>query len=296
MAPIRSAETSPVLDSRSKRVVETPKLDNDHLRQRFPIEKLVTSPRSAEKPPAISSTSPPKTDGMDWTPSAQQDFRPTVSVYQRNQPSALDGPLPFYGKIPSAPTPPAWKLRTQNVVKPISQVVESNPFKRDSAPSKSWPQRSHDSQQVFKEPTFFPAADHETSTGLEAWFDQAFTIDGNDKPKRDRGRPLPNSKSHPSYPSSHISQYLRLALLLGFITAWYLSENHLMVIRGNYIEAGALGSASLIAGFSLLEAMKRPLHQWNGMEILIYITELAIAVHLGAHLPQDSFGRGFFDR
>ncbi|KAJ5585210.1 uncharacterized protein N7459_005010 [Penicillium hispanicum] len=299
-APIRSTETSPVIASRNQRgIMNTNAAEKSQIRQRFPFEKLATSPRSAERPSAVPPTPPPETnDDMDWTPSAPQDIRPTVSVYQRNQPSVLDGPLPFYGNIPSAPKPPAWKLRTQTPAKLIDQVVEPNPFQQTPTRQPNpWPQKSAEPRQMFKEPTFFPATDHDTSTGLEAWFDQAFTIDTNDEPKRDRTQPQSSSRPYSGNARSHLPfQYLRLSLLLGAIAAWYFSENRLMPIRGNYIEAGALGSASLIAGFSLLEAVKKPLPHWNGMEILIYITELAAAVHLGAHLSQEPYAREYFDR
>lgn len=62
------------------------------------------------------------------------------------------------------------------------------------------------------------------------------------------------------------------------------------------MEIAALGAASLVAGFALITMVKRPLVQWNGMEILISITELAAAVHMGAHLPTVSLNRDYFDR
>ncbi|KAJ5818375.1 hypothetical protein N7474_003966 [Penicillium riverlandense] len=295
--PIRSTETSPVTAPRSRQVHSTPTANGVRNNQRFPIETLASPRPVPERSPTIPP-SPPETDDMDWTPSAPQDIRPTVSVYQRDQPSVFDGPLPFYGTLPSAPKPPAWKLQDQTPKKPIAQVVEPNPFTRiPTQQANQWQQRSGRSEPVFRPPTFFP--DQDTSTGLETLFDNAFTIQSPDDPPRSNWAQQ-NQDPRSAYPERAqkflIFQYLRLGLLGFSIFAWMSSQNRQLPIPGNYIEVGALGSASLIAGFALLELVKRPLAHWNGMEILIYITELVAAVHLGAHLPGVSFDREYFDR
>lgn len=91
-------------------------------------------------------------------------------------------------------------------------------------------------------------------------------------------------------------QYLRIGLLLASLSVWILSQYEHISITGNYIEVASLGSASLIAGFGLLEALKQPIVQWNGMEILVYFAELSAAVHLGGNLPHVSLERQYFDR
>ncbi|KAJ5224109.1 Protein of unknown function DUF2349 [Penicillium chermesinum] len=299
MAPIRSTRTSPASTSQKQKGPLAPSANSNALRNRFPVDKLAAPRVTVEKPPAIP-TPPPENDDMDWTPSRPQDLQPKISVYHRNrsQPSVFDGPNPFQGQIPAAPKPPAWTLRTKTSAKPIEQVVEPNPFHRSPTQSPtSWKRKSDSSEPIFKPPRFFPSSDHNTSTGLETLFDRAFTIETGDEPKRNWRQPKTSQKSPLTYSQAHlIFQSLRLSLLSASVVAWTLSQNQLFFIRGNYIEIGALGSASLIAGFALLEAVKRPLGEWNGMEILIYITELGAAVHFGAHLPQDSFDRHYFDR
>jgi hypothetical protein len=151
-------------------------------------------------------------------------------------------------------------------------------------------------EPVFQPPRFFPQADYNQMTGLEALFEDTFDI-SKDAPKRDRGQ-QERRQDVPSTPlqSQLVYQYLRLGLLLGSMAAWTFSQNHELFIQGNYIEASALGSASLIAGFAFLEAVKRPMVHWNGMEILVYLTELVAAVHLGSHLPKAELERAYFDR
>lgn len=299
-APLRSAETSPVSAPRTRPAQATPNASASQVRQQFPFDKLGSARRQpVEHSPIIPPTPPPETEDMDWTPSAPQDIRPTVSVYQRNQnrSSAFDGPSPFHGSIPAAPRPPAWNLRARTPAKPIEQVVEPNPFHRSpSQPPSQWQQKPSSPEPVFKPPRFFPASDHDAATGLETLFNRAFDLGAEEAPRRDWNQTRRRPNSYSNTPRQLVFQYLRLVLLLGSMAVWTYSQNHQTSIPGNYIETCALGSASLISGFTLLEAVKRPLAQWNGMEILVYITELGAAVHLGAHLPQESFEREYFDR
>lgn len=183
-------------------------------------------------------------------------------------------------------------------MKSIERVIEPNPFHRNLSQSPNhWQPKSSSPEPVFKPPKFFPASDHDASTGLETLFNRAFDLGAEEAPRAEWNRPRRRTISYAiNTPRQLIFQYLRLVLLLGSVAVWTCSQNHQTSIPGNYIETCALGSASLISGFALLEAVKRPLAQWNGMEILVYITELGAAVHLGAHLPQESFEREYFDR
>jgi len=295
--PLRSGETSPVSATRTRTTQALP-ANTSQIRQRFPFDKLGSAQPAVESPPVIPPTPPPETEDMDWTPSAPQNIQPKVSVYQRNRPSAFDGPSPFHGSLPAAPQPPAWNLRTKTPVKPIEQVIEKNPFHRDlSQPTSQWQPKPSSPETVFRPPKFFPAGDHNAATGLETLFDRAFDLGAEEAPRQEWNRPRGRPMSYSIGTSSQlVLLYLRLLLLLGSISIWTYFQNHQTSIPGNYIETCALGSASLISGFALLEAVKRPLAQWNGMEILVYITELGAAVHLGAHLPQESFDREYFDR
>jgi hypothetical protein len=268
------------------------------LQQRFPIDKLAQpQPRSPIEQSHTFTSNLTDNDGMDWSPSITHNLRPTVT--RRDQPSVLDGPHPFQGQIPAAPTPPAWKLRTQTSTKPIEQVIQPNPFHRSPTQQQGqWQQKCADAEPVFKDPKFFPPGDHDTSTGLETLFDRAFNL----QPDAGQGptwsqQPQNQGSTHFDETQSHLFYgCLRLGLLVSFITAWTISQNHQVLIPGNYVEIAALGAASLVAGFALITMVKRPLGQWNGMEILISITELGVAVHMGAHLPTVSLNRDYFDR
>ncbi|KAJ5408386.1 hypothetical protein N7509_002269 [Penicillium cosmopolitanum] len=297
-APLRSTETSPVPESRPRPIHSTPNATTSQIRQRFPFDKLGSARPIVESPQVMSPTPPPESEDMDWTPSAPQNIQPTVSVYQRNRPSAFDGPSPFHGNLPAAPQPPAWTLRNKTPVKPIEQVIEPNPFHRNLSPTQNqWQKKPTSPEPVFQPPKFFPASDHDAATGLETLFNRAFDLGAEEAPRGQWNQPKPRPISYAvNTPRQLVLQYLRLFLLLGSMTVWTYSQNHQTSIPGNYIETCALGSASLISGFALLEAVKRPLAQWNGMEILVYITELGAAVHLGAHLPQEAFEREYFDR
>ncbi|KAJ5294849.1 hypothetical protein PENANT_c014G05137 [Penicillium antarcticum] len=270
---------------------------NGGVSQRFPIETLATAPAPVEKPREIVPVM--EKDSMDWTPSTTHNLRPTIQ--QRSKQSVLNGPHPFHGQVPAAPMAPSWKLRAQPSTKPIEQVVQPNPFHRIpsqaqaqvQAPSR---QPSADAEPVFKPPKFFAPGDLDTSTGLETLFDRAFNfqseVPGPGWPQESQK----NFASRIQTPRHLFYGWLRLVLLVGFISAWTFSQNRQVFIPGNYVEIAALGAASLVAGFALISMVKRPLVQWNGMEILISITELVAAVHMGAHLPTASFDRDYFDR
>ncbi|KAJ5298582.1 L-serine dehydratase [Penicillium atrosanguineum] len=296
---VRSPGSSPAPADRGQPQINSPNGNDKPFTPSFPIGKLATAPPPADKSPVVPPTPPPVPDDMDWTPSAPQNLRPSVSVTQRNlpSPSVFDGPSPFYGNLPAAPKPPAWNLRTRQSNKPIEQVVQPNPFHRSPVQAPNMLQQYRAKPEaIFQAPRFFPRADYNQMTGLEALFEDTFDI-SKDAPKRDKGHGERNQGA-PSRPiqSQLVYQYLRLGLLLASMAAWTFSQNHELFVKGNYIEASALGSASLIAGFAFLEAVKRPMVHWNGMEILVYLTELVAAVHLGSHLPKVDFERAYFDR
>lgn len=294
---MRSPTSSPRAGHRVSHPDLTPRPTNGGTREPFPIHRL-SSPQSAVTRTSAFPTPPPESDDMDWTPSRTHEIRPTVSVYQRDQPSGLDGTNPFYGSIPTVPKPPAWQLRTQPSTKPVEQVVERNPFHRSPTHSPtSWQHKSAGPQPVFKPPTFFPTSDHNSFTGLETLFDRTFSIDPNNTPRRNEEQQSRPRASRPSRIQSRVVFPLfRFLLLLFSIGAWTFSQKSMLPIHGNYIETFALGSASLIAGLAFLEVVKKPIPEWSGLELLVNITELIVAVHLGAHLPKRFNDREYFDR
>ncbi|KAL6229828.1 hypothetical protein BDW75DRAFT_245368 [Aspergillus navahoensis] len=300
--PVRKTEASPRLIAGAEQPFYTPHESSQQITPRFPIERLAT-PQSAGEERAIP-TPPPEVDDMDWTPSIQHNFQPSSTVHQRDQQqSLLSGPTPFYGYLPPAPVPPSWNMRNQSSRRPIplEQVVERNPFHRSPAQSPiNWGRKTGTPDAVFAPPKFFPVTDH-ASTGLENLFDRAFTIKSPDNDENEwQTPPQPHSGTRPSRSADmqgiFISQCIRFGLLLVFILAWSLSQYELVAVPGDYIEVASLGCASLLAGFALLEGVKQPIAQWNGMELLVYIAELAAAVHLGGYLPGAFLERHYFDR
>ncbi|KAL3445758.1 Ima1 N-terminal domain-containing protein [Aspergillus insuetus] len=301
--PARKSATSPQPTTNGKQPFYTPHERAQKLTPRFPLEKLAT-PKNAQQERAIP-TPPPEVDDMDWTPSIQNDLRPTSTIHQRDQiSSALESPTPFHGVLPPAPKPPSWGLRNLPLQrqKPIEQVVErNNPFHRSPLQTQNtWGRSTGSSDAAFAQPKFFPVSDH-ASTGLENLFDRTFTIkspeDHQDEwqsPQHTKTRP--RSTQAANVRGALVSQIVRLCLLLGSLIAWNLSQYKLVSIPGDYVEIASLGSASLTAGFALLECLKQPIVQWNGMEILVYFAELAAAVHLGGYLPGPSHERHYFDR
>lgn len=269
-------------------------LNSDRKGSTFPLEKLGTPRRESEKESAIL-TPPPDVDDMDWTPSVQHDIRP-VNANHRPQKSALSGPSPFYGSLPPAPQPPSWKLHNKPFQKPVEQVVERNPFHR--SPVQSWQSESDSSAPTFAQPKFFSPNDHDASTGLESLFDQAFSIQSpGDEDERKWRRQREDQLSQPTDGDVPIFlQYLRLALLLASLAGWSLLQHDYISVPGNYIEVASLGLASVVSGLGLLNVLKRPMAQWNGSEITLYVGELMAAILVGYNIPQVSLERNLFDK
>ncbi|KAL4900555.1 hypothetical protein BDW74DRAFT_93621 [Aspergillus multicolor] len=300
--PARKTEASPRLTTGAKQPFYTPNETSQQITPRFPVERLA-SPQTAREERAIP-TPPPEVDDMDWTPSIQHNFQPSSTVHQREQQKSLtSGPTPFYGSLPPAPVPPSWNLRIQSSQrpKPIEQVVERNPFHRSPATSPtSWGRNADSPDPVFAPPKFFPAMDH-ASTGLENLFDRAFTIKSPDNDDHEwqtprRAKHNPRLSRSTNMEGIFISRCVRFGLLSVSLIAWSLSQYELVSVPGNYIEVASLGCASLLAGFALLEGVKQPIVQWNGMELLVYVAEIAAAVHLGGYLPGMFLERHYFDR
>ncbi|KAL3472777.1 Ima1 N-terminal domain-containing protein [Aspergillus californicus] len=298
--PALKAKVSPRPTTGGKQPFYTPHESTQRVTPCFPLEKLAT-PRSTQQERAIP-TPPPEVDDMDWTPSIQHNFRPNSTVHQRDQPSILDGPTPFYGQLPPAPKPPSWNLRNRpsQLQKPLDQVVERNPFYRNPVQSSAgWKRDTSSTDAAFAPPKFFPTSDH-ASTGLENLFDRTFTIKSPEEEDSWHSPLHQTSNPKPSYSAdlhgAFVSQCVRFGLLVITLLAWNLSSHELISLPGDYVEVASLGVASLLAGFALLESVKQPIRQWNGMELLVYFAEFAAAVHLGGYLPGASLERQYFDR
>lgn len=247
-----------------------------------------------------------RADEMDWTPTRQYDLRPSASVQPAQEKSVLDGMLPFYGSLPPAPTPPAWKARNPPAERPPAALSELNPFSHALPPQahEYWkPSSSSDinrqAEPIFANPKFFPPSDYNSTTGLESLFDRTFTIKSLEDEDGRAGKSAQSSdgqRRSAGLDRTFGFQFLRVLLLLMSGVSWLLSEHGLISVAGNYIEVFSLSSVSLVSGFTLLEILKFPISQWNGMDILVCFAELAAAVHLGGNLPRVSIAREYFDR
>lgn len=255
----------------------------------FPWEKLA-SPKSTPKHQPIYKTPPTEDDMMDWTPSLKQEIRPAFE--NSNNRSVIIGNSKFSTRVSGnkEPLPPA----EQNMVKDLFYESSTRPGNATTAPRKD----SSTRDIAFAPPRFYPPADVTATTGLESLFDHAFTIrspedeesDGLDLRRGDTSPILGNTTN------SFVYHCLRSVLLISCLILWQTSQLGIFSLPGNYLEILSLGSASLIAGFSLLETLKQPIARWHGMDILVPFAELTSAVHLGGSLPQHGYESEYFDR
>ncbi|KAL8969015.1 MAG: hypothetical protein Q9183_002196 [Haloplaca sp. 2 TL-2023] len=161
------------------------------------VEKL--APRTPQ-PTYQSPTPPPEEDEtgqdspMDWTP--QHDFRPATAYHAPQAKPAFDGPSPFHGVIPPAPT--SWAQRLRNppnqptfrkasetkreslfpprVTKRVISDTASDASTQFSPISRRDMQFEAASPVKFADPKFFAPGDTK-DTGLESLFRDTFTLD-----------------------------------------------------------------------------------------------------------------------
>ncbi|KAK2734995.1 hypothetical protein FQN55_002324 [Onygenales sp. PD_40] len=268
--------------------------------QRFPINSLAPSPLPAQ--PESYIPPPPETvddaDAMDWTPSQE------TQILQPNPPRRLPlheatGPSPFQGQLPPAPKPPSWQLRNPSP-EPVSRAPQHKPNPFHSAPILQPNNASRGSQptssmdNIMAPPKFFPPSDFATDTGLESLFDKAFSIKDNPleggKQRRDS---KPNSGASGAS-TTRSSRILKCVLLT--ISIFVLLAAQLFELPGNFVETIVLGISFLVAGFSLLESLMKPLAAWSAVDIILSVVELIACVYLATYPSQGPYDRYKFDR
>ncbi|EAS33008.3 uncharacterized protein CIMG_04032 [Coccidioides immitis RS] len=252
--------------------------------QRFPIANL--APARALSPEPYNPPTPPPDlaadfDAMDWTPS-HQTLQSSFHI-SRNQPGPIPAPAPspFQGQLPPAPKPPSWQLRNPNPQPPEKSAVNPpNPFHTAPTlhPSSSAPQKNSDvtklADMVMAPPRFFPQSDLQAETGLESLFDKAFSIA--DSPARaERG-------SAGKTVGRDIAVNKPLHVLKGIVLAvcfvlWTGSQS--FAWPKSTIETVVLGLSFLVAGFSLLDLLMRPMVQWKMTDIFLSLIELVGCVY-----------------
>jgi hypothetical protein len=278
--------------------------------QRFPINNL--APRSTQSQrPHNPPTPPPEilddSDAMDWTPS-QFSLQPNHSITRLVRQPSVPEASPFHGRLPAAPNPPAWQLRNaqnRQVPQPPAETPRRNPFSRGpvgSTPNLNSNQEAQlnepASEMTLAPPKFFPPEDFATDTGLENLFDNAFTIA--DEPtdvQKTRWQQMTDLGNQPgltpTLPDTR-SRVLKCALLLSSLFAWYFADTR--SVNSKHIEIVSLGVACLIAGLSLLEALKKPAALRSVSDIIISLVELVASAYLGGSIPRGPSTGIFFTK
>jgi hypothetical protein len=270
--------------------------------QAFPINNL--APRQTPTHGPFNPPTPPPeviddSDAMDWTPS-QFSLQPNHSITRLVRQPAAPDPSPFHGQLPTAPNPPSWQLRNssdQRASASQDATPKAPPFSSGLGASQSAQQNEAASDIAFAPPKFFPPSDFDKDTGLEKLFDNAFSIE--DEPSdvqktrwemmmEQASRPIANTK--PSK-KSHI---LKCVLLSSSVAAWYFAE--MRSTPGKHIEIISLGIACLVAGFSLLETLKKPRAHWSVLDIAFSLMQLVASAYLGGSIPRGSYKGRFFDK
>ncbi|EFQ98679.1 hypothetical protein MGYG_01700 [Nannizzia gypsea CBS 118893] len=262
--------------------------------QRFPIASL--APRRLATPEPHVPPTPPRDlrrddiDAMDWTPSRPSLKVPAKPVTQQTQ--TLSSSMLFQGQLPQVPKPPSWNLRNP-VAEKVEQIQKKpNPFHQAPVlqPTRLSLEDDEDGEEeegqdhkpvrtnaVFAAPKFFPPG-LTAETGLENLFDQAFSIaDGPGNAQQNQsGQVSINQRSAVSGNSpTHI---LRIILLSSCVVLWMSTKVYTEPAKS--IESVVLGISFLVAAFSFLESLMKPMLVWNVTEILLSLFELVSCVYL----------------
>ncbi|KAM5467846.1 hypothetical protein MauCBS54593_005124 [Microsporum audouinii] len=260
--------------------------------QRFPIASL--APRRLATPEPYVPPTPPLDprqddfDAMDWTPSRQPL---QIPIKNTNQAPAISTSTLFQGQLPQVPKPPSWNLRN-----PVAEKVEKiqkkpNPFHQAPVlqPTLFSQEDDEDEEEedkqpkpvrtnaVFAAPKFFPPS-LTAETGLENLFDQAFSIadgPGNTRQSQSAQASINRKSAVVGNKSAHI---LRISLLLLCLGLWMSTKVY--TVPAKSIETVVLGIAFLVAAFSFLESLMKPMLAWNVTEILLSLFELVSCIYL----------------
>lgn len=266
---------------------------------RFPISNL--APVRVLSPEPYNPPTPPPdpaddSDAMDWTPS-RQPLQPNFHL-NHHQPTPIPGPSPFQGQLPPAPKPLSWQLRNPGRVpapKPLG--MPPNPFHMapvlqptSNQPQQTQPVRSS-ADMVMAPPRFFPESDLKAETGLESLFDKAFSIADSPARKERSSMSKANDRELHINKPLHILKSLFLALCL---TLWVGSQS--FGLPKTTTETVVLSLSFLVAGFSLLELLMRPMIYWKMIDILLSLAQLVGCVYL-ALIRTGHFGdQATFDK
>ncbi|KAK2843926.1 hypothetical protein FQN49_005937 [Arthroderma sp. PD_2] len=258
---------------------------------RFPISSLAPRRLATPEPyiPPTPPLDPPQddADAMDWTPS-RQSLQIPIKPATHQAPAVSTSTL-FQGQLPQVSKPPSWNLRN-----PVSEKLETiqkkpNPFHQapilqptlfsleDEEEEEEAQPKPVRSNAVFAAPKFFPPG-LTAETGLENLFDQAFSIadgPGNGQPSKSIQASINrNSTAFGNMPSN----ILRISLLVFCLGLWASTKLYTAPMKA--IETVVLGISFLVAAFSFLESLMKPMMAWNVTEILLSLFELVSCIYL----------------
>jgi hypothetical protein len=237
---------------------------------------------------------------MDWTPS-QHTFQPNSSFSRLEQLRPVIESSPFQGHLPPAPKPPSWQLRNP-VRQPTVGRAEDRPNPFHHAPTLHPKINNHqgswaavNTENVMAPPRFFPPSDFVADTGLEGLFNKTFSI-ADEPAEVQKSRWSSTSRQDSRYSSTisggtRSSHFLKFGLLLAALVVW--GGVQFFSLPGNGVEIAVLGVSFLIAGFSLVEALMKPLLVWNVPDAFLSLAELVACVYLATHLTRESYDRDF---
>ncbi|KAF3491852.1 uncharacterized protein GIQ15_01369 [Arthroderma uncinatum] len=258
--------------------------------QRFPISSLAPRRLATPEPyiPPTPPLDPPQDhiDAMDWTPSRQPLQIPIKPV--SHQVPAVSASTLFQGQLPQISKPPSWNLRNPVSQKPEKIQRKPNPFHQapvlqptlfsldDEEEEEDHPKPAR-TNAVFAAPKFFPPS-LTTETGLENLFDQAFSIaDGPGNGQPSQSTQASDSRKSTAFGNTP-SHILRISLLIFCLALWASTKLYTMPMKS--IETAVLGISFLVAAFSFLESLMKPMLAWNVTDILLSLFELVSCIYL----------------
>ncbi|EGE85558.1 hypothetical protein BDBG_02573 [Blastomyces gilchristii SLH14081] len=267
---------------------QTSSLGSEPGLQRFPVNKLAPAASTAPDPyvpPSPQTDIVDDTDAMDWTPSQQSlqlNITPKPILVRQSQ-------------LPSATRMPSLGSRNPSAVQSILKALgqKPNPFRNAPVlkPKLSASQESRATsplETIMAPPKFFPPSDFANDTGLESLFDKTFSIRDEPVGLQRQQWALRSGES-----SARSSRILKCVLL--FISVFLLLVAKVLGLPSNSVETAVLGISFLVAGFSLLESLMRPLAAWSAIDIILSVIELFACVYLAAYRHGGSYDQYKFD-
>jgi hypothetical protein len=181
------------------------------------------------------------------------------------------------------------------------KAIESQPNPFHNAPvlqpsssfRSSQESTSNGGEMVLAPAKFFPPSELTTDTGLERLFDRTFSLADEPDEVRRKGR-AQHKQGLQVIPSKRLPQVLKCVLLT--VTLIMMGTTQAASVPRNTVETVLLAACFLIAGFSLLESLMRPMAFWSVLDFLLPLVELTACGYLTALRSRGSYNEMVFDR